>query len=319
MYDFKIDYVFPFVNNTDPQWINEYNKYSDNSIGTAKCRFRDFGTLKSVFRGISENLPWINNVYLLVSSKSQIPEWLNTDTVKVITHDQFIPKKYLPTFNSSTIELFLHNIPGLEEHFIYGNDDTYIYKPLGPEAFFDKNGNPIIEYENFKQPEGSFHKIVKRSYDNAQELYDKEQGRVTELEKYLAAPNIPIDRHFLYPAHFQIGLLKSTAKRLVDFLYNSGRIDIYATKFRNIERNVNQYMYSDYQIVSNKFTCRLKKDTLGLYLTCHNNTLEDIEKAITTCQFPLLCFNDAGTKIDYIPFIKAFFDRAFPNKCKYEK
>ena len=42
MYDFKIDYVFPYVDNTDPEWIKEYNKYSDHSIGTEKCRFRDY-------------------------------------------------------------------------------------------------------------------------------------------------------------------------------------------------------------------------------------------------------------------------------------
>ena len=70
MYDFKIDYVFPYVDNSDPEWVKEYNKYSDNSIGTEKCRFRDFGTLKCIFRGIFENMTWINNLYFLVATDS---------------------------------------------------------------------------------------------------------------------------------------------------------------------------------------------------------------------------------------------------------
>lgn len=50
--------------------------------------------------------------------------------IKYVFHDQFIPKKYLPTFSSTVIETFLHYIPGLSENFIYMNDDVYINRPM---------------------------------------------------------------------------------------------------------------------------------------------------------------------------------------------
>lgn len=319
MCNFKIDYVFPYVDNTDPEWVKEYNKYSSNSIGTEAARFRDFGTLKCVFRGIEEHLPWINNVYLLVATKSQVPEWLNTNKVKVVYHKDFIPEEYLPTFNSSCIELFLHRIPGLEEHFIYGNDDFFIYKDLQPEDFFTEEGYPIIEYTDFDKGDSAFHKLVKRSYDNAKELFDIEDGRTTDYNKYRVAHGAPIDKSFIKPAHYQNGIVKSTCERLYDFLEDNDRVRIYATRFRDLDANVNQYMYTVYQILSHKYRRRYSSETLGKYASCSGRTLEMIEKIITSGETPLLCFNDAGTLDEYVPFIKAFFERMFPNKSGFEK
>lgn len=47
----------------------------------------------------------------------------------------------MPTFNSHAIEINIHKIEGLAEHFVYFNDDTFINSPLEPEFFF-KNGLP---------------------------------------------------------------------------------------------------------------------------------------------------------------------------------
>ena len=48
-----------------------------------------------------------------------------------------MPQEFLPTYNSSTFECFLHLIPNLETCFIYANDDTYITNKLCPNDFFD--------------------------------------------------------------------------------------------------------------------------------------------------------------------------------------
>lgn len=308
MLDFKIDYVFPYVNNTDPKWIKEYKKYADDSIGASKNRFQDYGTLKYLLRGIAENMPWINNLYILVASESQVPSWLNRKNVKVILHKDFIPSKYLPTFNSSTIELFLHRIPGLQEHFIYGNDDTFVYKPLQPEDFF-KFGLPILEISNFDSQKTTFDKLVKRSYSNARKLVNKEQGK----------PAVDVEMGFIKPAHFQMGILKSTAKKMIKFIEESGNLDTYATRFRDLSTNVNQYMYADYQVLSHRYIRREEKDTLGKYISCGAIRLENIEKIIMSNEYPLLCLNDSGLNEDYFSFIEAFFKRKFPEPCKYEE
>ncbi|MEX6253875.1 hypothetical protein [Providencia huaxiensis] len=43
------------------------------------------------------------------------PNWLDINNHKInfVKHSDFIPKEYLPTFNSHTIELNLHRIKGL--------------------------------------------------------------------------------------------------------------------------------------------------------------------------------------------------------------
>ncbi|WP_367891009.1 hypothetical protein [uncultured Dialister sp.] len=48
----------------------------------------------------------------------------------------------IPCFNSSVIEAYIWRIPSLSEHFLYGNDDMFFYKPLSPDFFFTQ-GKPI--------------------------------------------------------------------------------------------------------------------------------------------------------------------------------
>src|SRR5574344_1782172 len=133
--DEKIDFVFPYVNCNDPVWLEQYKENNKNIIFNP-LRFRAWGLLKYVFRGIDKFMPWINNVYMIVSSDSQIPAWINKENVKIITHKQIIPKEFLPTFNSTTIEMFLKNIPNLSEKFIYSNDDLYFINKLDKSDFF---------------------------------------------------------------------------------------------------------------------------------------------------------------------------------------
>ena len=78
------------------------------------------------FRSIATNAPWIRNLYMIVETPSQVPSWLNQDAVKIIYHRDIIDGIYLPTYNSTTIEMFINRIKGLSEYFLYGNDDFYI-------------------------------------------------------------------------------------------------------------------------------------------------------------------------------------------------
>lgn len=93
---------------------------------------------KYVFRGIDLYANWINNVFLIVQSESQVPKWINRKNVKIVCHDQFIPHEFLPTFNSCTIECFMHKIPGLGPLFIYSNDDMYMFNDIRPDDFFSE-------------------------------------------------------------------------------------------------------------------------------------------------------------------------------------
>ena len=140
-----IDFVVTWVNMDDPEWQNEFAKYSGNSNntknGVSKARFRDYGFLKYWFRGIDKFAPWVRKIHFVTSG--QKPEWLDENNPKIhlVNHKDFIPAEFLPTYNSVVIERYMYRIPGLADHFVYFNDDFYIINHITPERFF-KNGLP---------------------------------------------------------------------------------------------------------------------------------------------------------------------------------
>ncbi len=138
-----IDIVITWVDQGDEKWREEKNKYASGKEkqGEDDVRFRDWGNLKYLFRGIEKNMPWIRNIYLVTSG--QKPEWLDTEAegLVLVDHKDYIPEEYLPTFNSNTIILNLFRIRGLSEQFIYFNDDMFAIRPVKPEEFF-KGGKP---------------------------------------------------------------------------------------------------------------------------------------------------------------------------------
>lgn len=151
----KIDYVVTYVDDTDLNWQKLFNeRKSEFKLGDDeyKRRYSKNTLFKYVFRGLEKNMPWINDVYLVVQSYSQVPEWIDAKKVKIVKHDEFIPAECLPTFNSNVIEDFLHMIKPLGELFIYGNDDMFILDECYPSDFFDgsrpRNNIQVIKSEN---------------------------------------------------------------------------------------------------------------------------------------------------------------------------
>ena len=128
-----MNYVLPFVDCDDPVWREQYRSaftFADCLKQMDKSRFRPFSTLKYAFRSVAMNMPFIDKIVLIVSTESQVPEWVNREMVRVITHDEFMPKHHLPTFNSSAIESDMWRIDGLSDRFVYGNDDFFAMNPM---------------------------------------------------------------------------------------------------------------------------------------------------------------------------------------------
>ena len=131
---YPIDFVVLWVDCSDPAWIAERNKYSNEPMNPA--RYRDWDVFQYWFRMIEKNAPWVNKVHFV--TWGHIPPWLNAQHPKlnIVRHADYIPKEYLPTFSSHTIELNLHRIDEIKEHFVYFNDDMYLAAPCVPEDFF---------------------------------------------------------------------------------------------------------------------------------------------------------------------------------------
>ena len=145
----KIDFVLPWVDGSDPQWLAEkrnYEKSGESMSGgeaNAECRYRDLGMLRYWFRSVERFAPWVNHVFFVTCG--QKPIWLDerNPKLRLVKHADYIPPECLPTFQSNSIELNLHRIPDLSERFVLFNDDLFLLRPVSPELFF-RNGLPVI-------------------------------------------------------------------------------------------------------------------------------------------------------------------------------
>jgi hypothetical protein len=146
---FPVDFVITWVDTYDPE--REYYRQLYDSSGNGKNRYTDNGELKFALRSICKNCPWFNKIYIVVKD-GQKPNFINFDCERIIliNHSQIIPKEYLPTFNSITIEQYIHKIPNLSSHYIYSNDDVFIFKKTQKSTFF-YNGLPMVAFKRDKE------------------------------------------------------------------------------------------------------------------------------------------------------------------------
>ena len=131
----QIDFVVTWVDGNDPVWQEAKSHYAPADADIRAARYRDWEQLKYWFRAVEKYAPWVNKIHFVTFG--HLPKWLNIDNPKlhIVKHEDFIPKEYLPVFNSTAIEIYLHCIPGLSENFVYFNDDFYLMKPSQPEDF----------------------------------------------------------------------------------------------------------------------------------------------------------------------------------------
>jgi len=147
----KIDLVYTWLDDSDPEWINTKNNYSEkilNIPGRSKSniRFKNNEEMRYSLRSIYKYAPWINNIYIIVYD-GHIPKWLNLNHPKIhlIWHSKIFPNPNdLPSFNSQAIECHIDNIPHLSEYFLYFNDDMFLGNDLHISDLLDKDLKPFF-------------------------------------------------------------------------------------------------------------------------------------------------------------------------------
>ncbi|MDK1252028.1 stealth family protein [Cronobacter dublinensis] len=143
--NFPVDVVFTWVDNGDPRWVKKFQQYrhtylqpGENTDGDL-ARFDNHNEIYYSVRSVLRFMPWVRFIYIVVDGHS-LPWAGQIAQVKLISHEEIIPRQYLPTFNSHVIEAHLDRIPGLAEHFIYFNDDVFVARELPASHFFRSNG-----------------------------------------------------------------------------------------------------------------------------------------------------------------------------------
>ena len=140
-----IDAVYTWVDGTWPGYDALLRAHAQDQHDLNPNRYRDnLSLLKYSLRSLERYAPWIRRV-ILVTCRPQRPHWLNTQTIRVVHHDEFLPANVLPTFNSFAIVSGLHRIADLSRRFIYIEDDRLFLAPVQPGYFFDAaNGNTQV-------------------------------------------------------------------------------------------------------------------------------------------------------------------------------
>lgn len=294
-----MDAVIMFVDMNDPKWVEEHNKYTIRDV--RDIRFRDWGFLKYVMRGIETYMPFIDKIHLVVMMDSQVPEWVNREKVHIVYHEDFIPKDVLPLFNSSSLEMFIHKIPGLSEQFIYLNDDFFPSQLMSEDDFFTEDGKIYGHMTDDGLHDGYYMLCTIKS---------------TRLAALVANKEVD-DYYYLTPQHTLAPMIKSSQ----EFLYNSLENIILSScsKFRQ-PNNMHQYLFTNYLYFTDRFVD--KELSFDMFLTIYSN-MSDIEAAFFNEDIKTICINDWGDFVG-IPFEDAkvqmttILEKKYPNKSIYE-
>lgn len=338
-----IDIVLPWVDDTDPEWKNEREKYLTSFRESPKNLahyFRDWDTLRYVFRGIENNMPWIRHVHFITCG--HLPLWLNKTHKKIKIHnhkDYFSPEATLPIFSSHPIEMNLNNIPGLAEKFIYFNDDTIAVKKVTPDRFF--RDNKLVDYLVLDIPRYGWlydHIRIKDSYGyickNDIELVNgkyplrklaKEKPELFFDDSYPATDRL---RNKVFTAlnyykwikinHNPQAYLLSSVKQCVnDF---KDKIDQTSKNRFRTSDDVNQYLYRFYNLFRGNFIPHYFNDDFCVVLSSVERYKRERENLFAKT---FICVNDSPfLKADEYPELKELVDRdlarLFPEKSDFE-
>lgn len=293
----KFDIVITHVNFNDINWQNEYKKYFKFFNYN---RHRAEINLKYLFRSINDNLDFVNNIYLVVSSETQVYDWINRDKVKIVLHEDIIPKEFLPTFNSCCIEMFLHKIPGLSEEFIYFNDDFFITNKKTNNCYLTNNRSRFGYTESCSKANLN---ITKSQYINDLSMIQKLTNKT--YDKYTTR---------LQSLHIPILYFKSCN----EFVYNNLKDEIHKRITKNRQPiNNSQYLFMDYMILSGKWCADIECYKHYKYIKIFNQKdFGTLKNALFDDSITDVCVNHVDEK--FIPQVNELFEQKFPNKSIYE-
>lgn len=324
-----IDFVIPWVDGSDRKWLETKAKF-DSSIknyNNSDMRYRDWGLLRYVLRGIVTNCPWYNKIYLI--TEGHIPDWLDSssDRIKLITHrDLYFNTEHLPVFSSSSIEMNLANLTELSDKFVYMNDDLLILKKVSKERFF-KNNLPVDFFchgwlarnKLFKKLRGmnSWAHSIKNNIDlinrelkpamTFEQLYSKTYPLLSRVSNFLYS-NIYKKVLWIEHYHQPIPYLKQT---LIDTRkYFQTEMDICSANRFRANNDLTQYLYRYYQLITGSFYPYKHKDHKYYKIETKENMdscLNEIDKFTFVC--PNDSISDNISEEDYNYITKSLIDK----------
>jgi len=224
--------------------------------------------------------------------------------IEWVDHKDVFKQEELPTFNSHSLGLSLVNIPNLSEHFIYLNDDFFLFNRVKKEDFFTPNNLSI----SYLEPYGIIY------HDRAN--YDKEfyalaaiNGKKLLEQKYGISPS-QLHRHV--PYCFKRSVLLNMEKVF--------KKDIERTRqnhFRDASDVSVSFLYNHYALYHKEAVYMPTNSILVNFRNYKAN-----EKNILKRKPKFVCINDGGgsSKVkEYKEWTANFLEESFPKMAVWEK
>lgn len=333
-----IDIVIPWVDGSDPEWLAEkeesVKKYCPEKESNSNIRFEDWDNLKYWFRAIDKFMPWVNKIHFI--TWGHVPEFLNINhpKINIVKHKDYIPKEYLPTYNSNTIEMNYHRIPGLAENFIIFNDDMIPLQPIAEDYYFKNNKvcdeaveniivttafGPVANMARYTQVNNMM--VINRHFKkkevqekNWEKWYCEDYGELLERTRSLS---YWYDFPGFHDPHMPSAMKKSTLEKLWKL---EGAVLHKASKnhFRAYS-DVTQYLIRYWQLCEGDFYPRR---TLGKCCFVNKENFQEIAEGIHNQQWQMVCINE-NCSVEEFKNIKESVNKSLeailPQKSSYEK
>lgn len=331
-----IDVVILWVNGADPAWLEEKRKYAPPAAADSNSvnRYRDWGLLPYWFRAIERFMPWVRKVHFV--TWGHVPEFLNLDAPKlhVVRHAEFIPAEYLPTFSSHTIEMNIHRIPDLSEHFVYFNDDMFLLRPMEKEDFF-REGLPCTygreEPWIFTHPVGIWSHaaannlgVINRHFSKREavrhhggKFYSKNYRWKDDLRTWVLNTLFPDHFSGFRNLHAPAAYLKKTFEEVwaaePELLEGTC-----SHRFRTAE-DVNQWVCLWWQVAGGNFAPYVIDNLVD---SISEEKIDMLCACIEGQEHDYICLNDPEQPVDMEPLaarLKASFEALLPETCSFER
>ena len=331
-----IDFVVPWVDGSDPKWLEEKRRFAgDEAPSTYDCeaRYKDWGLIRYLLRSIDAFAPWVRKVHFV--TWGHVPEWLDVDNPKlnIVNHRDYIPEKYLPTFNSNTILLNLHRIEGRADQFVLFNDDLVLLRDTRPQDFF-KKGEPVasavltpyvavkndqyyaitnnaaILNANFKKNRSIFPHLGK--WINP--VYGKYNARTLLM--------LPFAQFYgFYEFHITNSYLKQTFEEVWEKEFET--MDKTCSHRIRSPYDCSDWLMENWQFVEGRFTPRSVNFGRCFNLMGDPETLDELESYIRNASGRVVCINDSfwsGDDLDdAMSRIETALKDMLPNPCSFER
>lgn len=296
-----IDLIITYVNGSDRNWINDYIRTTKTHNPSA-VRYRSWGTLKYLLRGVEQYMPFIRDVVLVISRKSQLPSWIDESNVRVVYHEDFIPKQFLPTFNSCTIESFFWNIPDLADRVISFNDDMFPVSMLHETDFFTDD-IPHIKFSGLG------------GYSSRNIFRSQCRSGIDLITRALELPPFEAGK-IIRPEHIAIPITRESMDKIGELCKNTLPATISPVR---LHKNVNQYIYVYYHYFTDNY---VNQSVDYDYYEISETSIQDIMDIIVNGYFQMICINDSDkiknfSRLQYL--LQNSFEAAFPDKSRYER